>query len=72
MTNQPPGTGADGTVDEERPTPAEPVGKRRLSLGDPLSGVAAEDRPESWGEHDDSDAERLARYLAARPPHHGG
>jgi hypothetical protein len=43
-----------------------------LSLGDPVSGSATEDRPESWGDHTESDADRLAHYEAQRPPHHGG
>ncbi len=47
-------------------------GTRRLSLGDPLDGRAVEDRPESWGEASESESERLARYRAQRPPHHGG
>ena len=49
-----------------------PSGTRRLALGDPLDGRAAEDRPESWGETSESESQRLARYRAQRPPHHGG
>jgi hypothetical protein len=49
-----------------------PSGTRRLVLGDPLDGRAAEDRPESWGETSESESQRLARYRAQRPPHHGG
>ncbi|HYN57609.1 MAG TPA: hypothetical protein VES03_10460 [Motilibacterales bacterium] len=45
---------------------------RRLSLGDPLDGRAAEDRPESWGERGESEPDRLARYREQTPPHHGG
>ena len=60
--SQPPGDGS-GVA---RP------GTRRLSLGDPLDGRAVEDRPESWGEACESESERLARYRAQRPPHHGG
>jgi len=48
-----------------------PSGTPRLSLGDPLDGRAVEDRPESWGETSESESERLARYRAQRPPHHG-
>jgi len=44
----------------------------RLSLGDPLDGRAAEDRPESWGERGESESDRLAHYQAQTPPHHGG
>jgi hypothetical protein len=44
---------------------------RRLSLGDPLDGRAAEDRPESWGERGESESDRLARYRTQTPPHHG-
>ena len=65
----------DGALQESQPagdgsglTP----GTRRLSLGDPLDGRAVEDRPESWGETSESESERLARYRAQRPPHHGG
>ncbi len=46
--------------------------KPRLSLGDPLDGRAAEDRPESWGEHGESESDRLAHYRTETPPHHGG
>ena len=58
-------------------SPAEPDGPeaevpRRLSLADPLEGGAAEDRPESWGERNESDPDRLARYRTETPPHHGG
>jgi hypothetical protein len=45
--------------------------RRRLSLDDPVSHRAAEDRPESWGDQD-SDGDREARYVRERPPHHGG
>ena len=48
------------------------AGPRRLSLGDPLDGRPAEDRPESWGESGESESERLARYRTETPPHHGG
>lgn len=53
---------------------AEPAAEvpRRLTLGDPLDGRAAEDRPESWGERGESESERLAHYRAQTPPHHGG
>ena len=66
----------DGAPWESQPAsdgsrPASPA-KRRLSLGDPLDGRAGEDRPESWGETSESESERLARYRAQRPPHHGG
>ena len=58
-------------------SPAEPDGRGakvppRLSLADPLDGRAAEDRPESWGERNESDPDRLARYRTETPPHHGG
>lgn len=53
------------------PAETRASGVRRLSLGDPLSGRAAEDRPESWGERSDTDSDRLAHYRAQRPPHHG-
>ena len=55
------------------PHGADPEAKRqpRLSLGDPLRQRASEDRPESWGERNESDDDRLAHYLAQRPPHHG-
>jgi hypothetical protein len=55
------------------PTPAPaPVPRRpRLSLDDPLTGRAAEDRPEGWGERTESDSDQLAHYRAQRPPHHG-
>lgn len=43
----------------------------RLSLGDPLDGRASEDRPEAWGEHSENESDRLARYRAETPPHHG-
>lgn len=43
----------------------------RLSLGDPLEGRAAEDRPESWGERGESESDALARYRTETPPHHG-
>lgn len=46
-------------------------GPPRLSLDDPVTRVAAEDSPESWGERGESDADRLAHYRAQRPPHHG-
>ena len=71
----------DATVDEDgAPQESQPSGDgsgltpgtRRLSLGDPLDGRAVEDRPESWGETSESESERLARYRAQRPPHHGG
>lgn len=53
---------------------AEPAAEmpRRLALGDPLDGRAAEDRPESWGERGESESDRLAHYRAQTPPHHGG
>lgn len=55
------------------PTPGEPRrDRRRLALTDPLTGRAAEDRPESWGDSAESDADRLSHYTAQRPPHHGG
>jgi hypothetical protein len=53
------------------PEAARPA-RRRLSLTDPLTGAAAEDRPESWGDSADSDSDRLRHYVAQRPPHHGG
>lgn len=72
----------DATPDEDgAPAQSQPSGDgsgfaapvtRRLSLGDPLDGRAVEDRPESWGETSESESERLARYRAQRPPHHGG
>jgi hypothetical protein len=31
-----------------------------------------DDSPAGWGERPESDDELLARYLADRPPHHGG
>lgn len=79
-----PGAGPDGAGERARDVPedAEPEGaeqepsarvaRRRLSLGAPLAGTAAEDRPESWGDRGESDADRLAHYRAQRPPHHGG
>jgi hypothetical protein len=45
--------------------------QRRLALTDPLTGRAAEDRPESWGDSAESDVDRLSHYVAQRPPHHG-
>lgn len=66
----------DGAPQESQPSGdgsgLTPPGTRRLSLGDPLDGRAVEDRPESWGETSESESERLARYRAQRPPHHGG
>lgn len=65
--------GAHATPVRDEPAPAgarKPV--RRLALGDPVARTATEDRPESWGERGESDAERLAHYRAQRPPHHGG
>lgn len=54
------------------PAPAAgPASRPRLRLTDPVDGRAVEDRPESWGERPESDRDRLAHYLAARPPHHG-
>jgi len=65
---------ADGPTDpEQRPIPPTGSGappRRRLTLGDPLAGTAAEDRPESWGERAESDAQRLSHYRSQRPPHH--
>lgn len=55
-----------------RPThDAERRRARRLSLGDPLDERAAGDRPEVWGEREESEPERAARYESERPPHHG-
>jgi hypothetical protein len=52
-------------------TPPEASTPRRLSLGDPLEGGAAEDRPESWGERGESESDLLAHYRTQTPPHHG-
>ena len=64
--------GAEGS--EALHVEAEPAAEvpRRLALGDPLDGRAAEDRPESWGERGESESDRLAHYRAQTPPHHGG
>jgi hypothetical protein len=51
---------------------ADSTSPRPLSLGDPLDGRAAEDRPESWGERGESESDRLAHYRTETPPHHGG
>lgn len=53
------------------PRPGRQPAARPLVLGDLLDTRAAEDRPESWGERAESDDDRLAHYLAQRPPHHG-
>ena len=60
-----------GPEPERAPSGAAPGTPPRLDLGDPLVGTASEDRPESWGERGDTDEDRLSRYLAQRPPHHG-
>ncbi len=44
----------------------------RLRLSGPVPGSAGEDRPESWGDRAESDADRLGFYAEQRPPHHGG
>ena len=44
----------------------------RLRLTGPVPGSAGEDRPESWGDRAESDADRLGFYAEQRPPHHGG
>jgi hypothetical protein len=62
----PPAEGREPRDDPPRPRP------RRLSLTDPLTGRATEDRPEAWGERAESDDDRLEHYTAQRPPHHGG
>jgi hypothetical protein len=73
--------GEDGAPRESQPSESQPSGDgsgfvppgtRRLLVGDPLDGRAMEDRPESWGEASESESQRLARYRAQRPPHHGG
>lgn len=72
-----PGSGPADRADGSAPTAphgAEATAgpRRRLSLGDPVTGSATEDRPESWGDRTESDSDRLAHYEAQRPPHHGG
>lgn len=63
---------ADGQQPRAQPASADPrPAVPRLRLGDPVADRATEDRPEAWGDRGDSDDQRLARYLAARPPHHG-
>ncbi len=66
----PPGPQPEGS--DSPITEAEDTTPRRLSLGDPLDGRAAEDRPESWGERGESESDRLAHYRTETPPHHGG
>ncbi len=72
----PGGDGAEPTEDPRaaagRPARAPKPARRRLALTDPLTGAAAEDRPESWGDSAESDVDRLSHYVAQRPPHHGG
>ena len=58
-------------ADEQQADEQERARPRRLVLGDPVPERAGEDRPESWGERSESDADRLAHYQAQRPPHHG-
>ncbi len=55
-------------------TPSRPTedAAPKLALGDPLRARAAEDTPEAWGEHGESESDRLTRYENERPPHHGG
>lgn len=75
MTHGDPGPADPGSEGSEPlPAEAEPAAEvpRRLALGDPLDGRAAEDRPESWGERGESESDRLAHYRAQTPPHHGG
>jgi hypothetical protein len=69
MTPGDPGPDADPPRAEAEPAAEAP---RRLALGDPLDGRAAEDRPESWGEQGESESDRLAHYRTETPPHHGG
>ena len=57
--------GSDSSTAQPEPELAPP---RLLSLGDPLDGRAAEDRPESWGERGESESDRLAHYRTRDPP----
>ena len=57
-----------GLVNDEAP----PRRRHTRPTAHPRQSQADEDRPESWGERADSDADRLAYYEAQRPPHHGG
>lgn len=66
----PPDPQPEGTGPPSAEAPLE-FPARRLSLGDPLDGRAAEDRPESWGEHGESESDRVAHYRRETPPHHG-
>jgi hypothetical protein len=61
------GPGEVGGVGESGPR-RRPA--RRLDLRGPLE--AAGDPPRGWGDPEDTDAQRAARYEAARPPHHEG
>lgn len=74
MTGASAGRGGDGPgpTDESRAAKGRSAHPpRRLALTDPLTGRAAEDRPESWGDSAESDVDRLSHYVAQRPPHHG-
>ena len=62
----------DGASSPAEQDPSAAESPRLLSLGDPLDGRAAEDRPESWGERGESEPDLLAHYREQTPPHHGG
>ena len=64
--DQDPGVAPDAPAGTEGHDP-----RPRLALGDPLARATGADRPESWGDRAESDADRLAHYEQQRPPHHG-